>query len=100
MSQDKLVVFGDDWGRHPSSVQPLKLKEYLATGKPTVVRRLPSVGDWDDCLDAVDDADCFAETVLQRIAEGVPADQQQNRQRLNQEGWSHKTVALHKVLFG
>ena len=34
------------------AMQPLKLKEYLATGKPVVVRALPATGPWADCLDA------------------------------------------------
>ena len=32
-------------------MQPLKLKEYLATGRPAVVRDLPATRDWADCLD-------------------------------------------------
>ena len=34
------------------AMQPLKLKEYLATEKPVVALDLPSVKPWSDCLDA------------------------------------------------
>ena len=33
------------------AMQPLKLKEYLATGRPVVVRDLPATRAWADCLD-------------------------------------------------
>ena len=33
------------------AMQPLKLKEYLATGKPVVVRKLPATEEWADCCD-------------------------------------------------
>jgi len=36
------------------AMQPLKLKEYLATGKPVVVRNLPATRGWTDCLDLAD----------------------------------------------
>src|SRR5205814_357991 len=36
------------------AMQPLKLKEYLATGKPAVVTDLPAVRPWADCMDLAD----------------------------------------------
>ena len=32
------------------AMQPLKLKEYIATGKPAVVRALPAMAEWADCV--------------------------------------------------
>jgi glycosyltransferase involved in cell wall biosynthesis len=36
------------------AMQPLKLLEYLATGKPVIARDLPAVAPWRDALDACD----------------------------------------------
>jgi glycosyltransferase involved in cell wall biosynthesis len=72
------------------AMQPLKLKEYLATGKPAVVRNLPAMRDWADCLDAVDSATSFSEVVRQRLQTGLPEDQRLARKRLAKESWSEK----------
>jgi glycosyltransferase involved in cell wall biosynthesis len=72
------------------AIQPLKLKEYLATGRPTVARRLPATRDWADCLDLVDTAQGFSETVRRRLAEGVPQTQASARARLSSESWAEK----------
>lgn len=74
------------------AIQPLKLKEYLATGKAVVVRDLPATRAWDDCLDLASTADEFAELVLRRAAEGPPAAQLEARSRLEEEGWSAKAA--------
>ena len=44
-------------------MQPLKMKEYLATGKPVVVSDLPACSDWSDCLDVVHTAGEFSAMV-------------------------------------
>lgn len=55
--------------------QPLKLKEYLATDKPAVVRDLPANRCWADALDLVRTPDEFSEAVRRRLAEGLPDSQ-------------------------
>jgi glycosyltransferase involved in cell wall biosynthesis len=81
------------------AMQPLKLKEYLATGKPVIVRRLPATQDWADCLDLVSDPDEFVGAVRLRLASGLPAEQQVARQRLSAEGWAAKALRLEEILF-
>lgn len=80
------------------AMQPLKLKEYLATGKPVVVRRLPGTVAWEDCLYAVDSADAFAAAVLEALSAGVPASQREARRRLEAERWSGKAGQLRQWL--
>jgi glycosyltransferase involved in cell wall biosynthesis len=82
------------------AMQPLKLKEYLATGRPVVASRLPSVVGWEDCMDVVDDADTFASQVLARLAAPAPAAQLQARSRLVGEGWRAKSTRFAEILFG
>jgi glycosyltransferase involved in cell wall biosynthesis len=82
------------------AMQPLKLKEYLATGKPAVVRDLPANRAWADCLDLADSPAAFAEAVRLRLATGLPEVQRQARTRLAGEGWLAKALALEKALIG
>jgi glycosyltransferase involved in cell wall biosynthesis len=72
------------------AMQPLKLKEYLATGKPVVVSDLPANRVWADCLDLAATPAEFARRVRQRLAEGVTEQQRQARGRLAREGWAEK----------
>lgn len=78
------------------AIQPLKLKEYLATGKPTVVRDLPAVRAWADCLDIVDTPEKFSQAVRRRALEGLPDVQKQGRERLAQESWSEKARTFER----
>jgi glycosyltransferase involved in cell wall biosynthesis len=80
------------------AMQPLKLKEYLATGKPVVVRDLPATRAWDDCLDASHQDDEFARAVLRRWQEGVPPEQAAARRRLADESWKAKARSLRDLL--
>lgn len=81
------------------AMQPLKFKEYLATGKPVVATRLPATEQWNDAADLVDDADGFATAVQRRIKDGVDPSQLAARDRLTIESWSAKARELEKLLF-
>ena len=76
------------------AMQPLKLKEYLATGLPVVVRDLPANRDWADCLDLVDSPTAFVAAVQRRLADGVPESQRLARQRLAAQSWTEKAHLL------
>jgi glycosyltransferase involved in cell wall biosynthesis len=82
------------------AMQPLKLKEYVATGKPVVVRRLPSTVPWEDCLDAVDSAEEFSRQVLIAFDHGVAPSQLAARSRLQFEDWGNKANQLFSKLTG
>lgn len=82
------------------AMQPLKLKEYLATGKPVVVRRLPATAEWSDCADVVDTAAEFAAAVCERARGGLPATQQAARVRLASEGWTAKAAQFERWIDG
>ncbi len=76
------------------AMQPLKLKEYLATGKPAVVRSLPSTTEWADAADVCDTAEAFTAAVKGRCEGGLPAGQGQARERLTAESWAAKAAAF------
>ena len=72
------------------AMQPLKLKEYLATGKPVVASDLPANRAWADCMDVASTAEAFAGAVRLRLRTGLPPDQRAARARLASEGWDEK----------
>ncbi len=82
------------------AMQPLKLKEYLATGKPVVVSDLPAVAEWRDACDVATTPAEFARRVVERVRSGLPDDQRRARERLKQEGWSSKALELEAELLG
>ncbi|PHR94617.1 MAG: hypothetical protein COA78_31995 [Blastopirellula sp.] len=81
------------------AMQPLKLKEYLATGKPVVARDLPSVDQWADCLDVAQTPQEFAAAVNRRFTEKPSDSQVHARKRLLEEGWNSKAEQLKIILF-
>lgn len=82
------------------AMQPLKLKEYLAAGKPAVVRNLPANREWADCLDLADDAASFARLVQRRVETGLPPEQNSARERLKNESWAAKSAVFERMLVG
>ncbi len=72
------------------AMQPLKLKEYLATGRPVIVNQLPSTEPWIDCLDSACNPEQFASLVLLRLRTGLPGSQRSGRERLEHESWAAK----------
>jgi glycosyltransferase involved in cell wall biosynthesis len=82
------------------AMEPLKLKEYLATGKPVVVRKLPATVPWADCADVVDTPEAFAAAVLERLRTGLPEGQRQARQRLEAESWAAKAAQFERWIDG
>ena len=78
------------------AMQPLKMKEYMATGRPVVVSNLPAVGAWNDCLDVAVNANEFAEMVIQRVANGISDVQLDARRRLRSETWATKARQLEQ----
>lgn len=80
------------------AMQPLKLKEYLATGLPVVATSLPANREWGDALDLVDEPLAFARRVLERAAAALPAGQARARERLRDETWSAKALAFERFI--
>lgn len=81
------------------AMQPLKLKEYLATMKPVVVRDLPSTRDWANCCDLASDANSFVRLVQERIKTGTPPEQiEARKRRLAGESWAAKAKQLADII--
>jgi glycosyltransferase involved in cell wall biosynthesis len=82
------------------AMQPLKLKEYLATGKPAVVRDLPATRLWADACDVADTPHRFAAFVKARLQTGLPTDQAIARGRLADESWAAKAMQFEEWVNG
>ena len=82
------------------AMQPLKFKEYLATGLPVVVRKLPATEEWADCADVVKSPEAFAGAVLTRLRDGLPEEQRRARSRLDAEGWAAKAAQFERWVDG
>lgn len=82
------------------AMQPLKLKEYLATMRPVVATALPALAEWSDCLDCVDTADAFVSRTikyLKRAGTLSPAEQR-SRGRLAAESWAGKARRFRQLI--
>ncbi len=79
------------------AMQPLKMKEYLATGKPVVVRDLPAAREWADCFDLCPSPEAFSAAVRDRLRDGLPDDQRQARRRLADESWHEKARTFERL---
>jgi glycosyltransferase involved in cell wall biosynthesis len=82
------------------AMQPLKFKEYLATGKPVVARKLPAAVEWQDAADLVESPEAFIAAIDSRIGQPLPDEQVAARKRLSRETWENKAAQLWDVLCG
>ena len=82
------------------AMQPLKLKEYLATLLPVVATPLPATGEWADALDLESDAARFVERVRARAVAPLPEEQARARAPLSEESWSEKARQFEEMIFG
>jgi glycosyltransferase involved in cell wall biosynthesis len=77
-------------------LQPLKMKEYLATQLPVVLTDLPATRAWADALDVVTDPSMFSSVVRRRLETGLPREQSLARARLTNEGWTAKAAQFER----
>jgi glycosyltransferase involved in cell wall biosynthesis len=78
------------------AMQPLKLKEYLATGLPVVATPLPANRAWGDAMDLTSDPDHFAKLCLARARRSLPESQARARGRLANESWENKALQFEQ----
>jgi len=80
------------------AMQPLKLKEYLSTDKPAVLRSLPATREWADAADVVDTAGDFVRAVGQRAGQRAPSHQLAARTRLVGDSWESRAAVFEQLL--
>jgi hypothetical protein len=84
-----------DWIK---ACNPVKLKEYLAVGRPVVTRDFPALDGWRDLIAVADDAEGFAREI--RTALASPRDPAPGRDRVAGESWDAKARLVAESILG
>jgi glycosyltransferase involved in cell wall biosynthesis len=82
------------------AVDPIKLREYLAAGRPVVSASLPAVLPYADVVQLADEPDTFAEAVLRSLdpARDTPAERATRRARVAGESWDKVADRIRPIL--
>lgn len=75
---------------------PVKLKEYLAVGRPVVTRDFPALAPFRDLVSVADGAPSFAAAIRQALAE--PTDAAIARRRIASEDWDEKAGEVRAAI--
>lgn len=96
-AMDALIM---PWNRSEwiQACNPIKLKEYLAVGRPVITTDFAALGPWRDLVRVAGDADAFATAI--RAALEAPFDAVPARTRLRGEGWDTKADAIMEAITG
>jgi glycosyltransferase involved in cell wall biosynthesis len=78
-----------DWIR---ACNPIKLKEYLAVGRPVVTTDFPALDGWRDLVRVADDPESFARAIRAALAEAH--DPASARARVATETWDAKAQSI------
>jgi len=82
-----------DWIK---ACNPIKLKEYLAVGRPVVTRDFPALSAWRKFVSIADDAPGFAKAIRKAVLE--PYDFVAGRKALAFESWDAKASLICEAL--
>ncbi len=75
---------------------PIKLKEYLATGRPVITTDFPALDGWRDLVRVADSADTFAAAIRASLAS--PVDYAAVLGRLANQTWAAKAEVLCQAI--
>ena len=78
---------------------PIKLKEYLAVGRPIITTDFPALDRWRDLVYVADNADDFVTAIHSALARPI-ADRSDVLRRLSVETWNAKADDVRRALFG
>jgi glycosyltransferase involved in cell wall biosynthesis len=83
-----------------AGVDPIKLREYLAAGRPVVASALPAIMPYGDVVKLVQDPDQFADAVISTLKEGndSPEARRRRRERVVGETWDSVAALIREVL--
>ncbi|MFY7959011.1 MAG: glycosyltransferase [Elsteraceae bacterium] len=78
---------------------PLKLREYLASGAPVVSTRFPAVESYADVVRIADGPDAYADAIRACLGDG-PEQRAFRRARVARETWRSRALTVEKLLDG
>jgi glycosyltransferase involved in cell wall biosynthesis len=84
-----------DWIK---ACNPIKLKEYLAVGRPVVTTDFPALDGWRDLVRVANDADTFASAIRASLTH--PYDPAAARARVAGETWDAKAEIILRAVNG
>jgi glycosyltransferase involved in cell wall biosynthesis len=79
------------------SITPLKLREYIATGKPVVATAIPECRLYDSVISVVDSREGFMTALEQAVAEGEGR-AEARRNAVRGEGWESRAELLSGLI--
>ena len=82
------------------AVNPLKLKEYLALGKPVVSTSFPELNKYKDVVYNADAPDAFAECIKTAISQDNQDLINKRKAKVRDASWDSKAAIVLKELFG
>jgi glycosyltransferase involved in cell wall biosynthesis len=86
---------GSEWIK---ACNPIKMKEYLAVGRPVVTTDFPALDGWRDLVRVAADADSFAREIRSALTESF--DPAPARTRVATETWDAKAAGILDVIHG
>jgi glycosyltransferase involved in cell wall biosynthesis len=94
-----LVPFRDN--ELTRSVNPIKLREYLAAGRPVVSSPLPEVLPYADVVELAGRSEEFFPAVQRTVAPGydTPARQEARRRRVAGESWDSRAQTIERLMW-
>jgi hypothetical protein len=83
-------------------VNPIKLREYLAAGRPTVATPMPEILGYGDVVSIADSPEAYAQAVLAAAApeNDTPERRRQRRSRVAPESWDVVAARIEPLLAG
>jgi hypothetical protein len=84
--------------RYTRGVLPMKLYEYLASGKPVVSTRLPELEPFEDLVDLCGDAMEFINAIEKRLAEDRKTDVKKRIELARVNSWDKRIHGILKLL--
>ena len=97
-AMDALIM---PWNRSDwiQGCNPIKLKEYLAVGRPVITTDFPALDPWRDLVHVAADAAGFVNAIQSALAAPTP-DRSGVLRRLSVETWDAKADDVRRALFG
>ena len=82
------------------AMQPLKFKEYLATGRPVVTSSLPAIRGWGDFAEIVDSEAQFVRSTVEylRTFDSEPGRSDELINQLHHETWAEKARRFEQIM--
>ena len=76
---------------------PIKLKEYLAVGRPVITTDFPALDGWRDLVGVASTGEEFAAAIARALANGAVTPEQ-SRARVATEGWDRKAKSVAEAI--